>query len=186
MVVAVKQVAFRLEFHSPFRVGAAYGEDGVDLTIDVDEPIPSDHIKGLMRFAAKNTLSLDQTLVDRVFGSASTTSPWSWLAVEPEGDWGDPRLRNRTAIDEDTHAAKTDHLVFAHEIHSRAATITIEQIGPIADTDLPTHVALLRTSAAAIHALGGWRRRGLGWVSVNPDPPVDENDLKLLGWQGGM
>lgn len=33
-------IEFVIEFHSTFRVGAAYPNDGIDLTYDVDEPLP--------------------------------------------------------------------------------------------------------------------------------------------------
>jgi hypothetical protein len=33
-------------------------------------------------------------------------------------------------------------------------------------------VLVLRCAAAAVHGLGSWRRRGLGWVGITPDEPV--------------
>ena len=45
-------LGFTVSFYSPFRVGAAYARDGVDAALDQHDPLPPDHLKGLMRAAA--------------------------------------------------------------------------------------------------------------------------------------
>ena len=98
------ELEFTITFHTPFRVGASYGESGVDLTLDRDEPVGADHLKGLMRFAAHDVLRLDDSLIAAVYGSTATPSPWCWTAAVPTEEWKAPELRNRVAIDPATHA----------------------------------------------------------------------------------
>jgi hypothetical protein len=164
---------FTVTFHSPFRVGATYARDGVAAALDPDDPLPADHLKGVMRAAAGQLLAdRDHPAILEVFGSTRTPSPWSWSHATPasDGTWAISR-RHRVKIDDDNHSALKDHLVQAEQAWAPAARFTITRIGLIAPGGLsePAHVSLLRCAAAGVHGLGAWRRRGLGWVGITPD-----------------
>lgn len=177
-------LAFTVTFHSPIRVGATYARDGVAAALDPADPLPADHLKGVMRAAAAQLLAnpLHAAILE-VFGSPRAPSPWSWSHAAPTGDWAITR-RHRVKIDEDRHAAVKDHLVLGEQAWTPTARFTITRAGVIpADAGLPetTQVALLRCAAAGVHGLGGWRRRGLGWVGITPEAgPVTTDDITVI------
>jgi RAMP superfamily len=174
-------LGFTVSFYSPFRVGAAYARDGVDAALDTHDPLPPDHLKGVMRAAAVSLLGPDRAggprdhwVVREVFGSPRVPSPWSWSSAIPDGDpgqgWSVTR-RHRVTIDPDTHSAVKDHLVLGEQAWAPAARFRISWVGlleagALAEAD---HALVLRCAAAAVHGLGAWRRRGLGWVGITPD-----------------
>jgi hypothetical protein len=165
-------LAFTVTFHSPFRVGAAYARDGVAAALDPDDPLPADHLKGVMRAAAGQLLAnRDHPAIFEVFGSAESPSPWSWSHATPAGEnhWAISG-RHRVKIDEDNHSAIKDHLVLAEQAWVPTAWFTVSRVGLIAPAGLSesSQVSLLRCAAAGVHGLGAWRRRGLGWVGITP------------------
>lgn len=165
-------LAFTVTFHSPFRVGAAYARDGVAAALDPDDPLPADHLKGVMRAAAGQLLAnRDHPAIFEVFGSTGSPSPWSWSHATPAGEnnWAISG-RHRVKIDEDNHSAIKDHLVLAEQAWVPTARFTVSRVGLIAPGGLSEspQVSLLRCAAAGVHGLGAWRRRGLGWVGITP------------------
>ena len=80
-------LGFTVTFHSPFRVGAAYARDGVDAALDHEDPLPPDHLKGIMRAAATDLLGTDHPAVQAVFGSPRAPSPWAWSSAAPQSPW---------------------------------------------------------------------------------------------------
>lgn len=178
-------VSFTVTFHSPFRVGASTGQDGVDLMVDVAEPLAGDHLKGLMRAAARDVLRLTDASVNEVFGSRSSPSPWAWSAAELESDGGwDLGTRHRVAIDESTHSARKDHLVLGQHAWTPKATFCVEQKAFVTISRHEAQLVVLRCAGAAVHNIGGWRRRGLGWVGITPERAITENDLRALDRAG--
>ena len=185
-------LSFTITFYSPFRVGAASARDGITATIAHNAPLPADHLKGVMRAAAGQLLGdPDHPAIGEVFGSPRTPSPWSWSHATPEQatqeqaapkqPWPQPIRRHRVAIDEQTHSAKKDQLVLAEQIWVPTASFTITRLGAIQESTEGTHIALLRCAAAGVHGLGGWRRRGLGWVGITPaDTAVTTDDIKVI------
>lgn len=175
-------LSFTITFHSPFRVGASSARDGVSASIDHDDPLPADHLKGVMRAAAGQLLAdHEHPAIGQVFGSPRTPSPWSWSHATPETSWTIVR-RHRVAIDEQTHSAKKDQLVLAEQAWTPTAGFTITKAAAIQGTlQESSHVALLRCAAAGVHGIGGWRRRGLGWVGITPyDAPVTAYDIAVI------
>jgi uncharacterized caspase-like protein len=168
-------LAFTITFHSPFRVGAAYARDGVHAAIDRDDPLPADHLKGVMRAAAADLFGDHlHWAVAEVFGSPAAPSPWSWSAATPAGasdQWKFDR-RHRVRIDPEKHSAMKDHLVLGEQAWAEVARFTVTRVGTPQSGQRLTeedHVRILRCAAAAVHGLGAWRRRGLGWVGITPD-----------------
>ena len=162
-------IEFVIEFHSTFRVGAAYPNDGIDLTYDVDEPLPPDHLKGIMRAEARMIVAaqgLSDSLVAETFGTPKHPSAWSWFGAQ--GAWRDPILRHRVAIDPETHAAKQDHLVAATATVAECATFVVEHSTSVCQQteESARQAALIKLAGRSVHHIGGWRRRGYGWVGV--------------------
>jgi hypothetical protein len=173
-------LSFTVTFHGPFRVGSAYARDGVDAALDRYEPLPPDHLKGLMRAAARDLLGVPAGLVGEVFGSPANPSQWFWSAAEPDGDW-DFSFRHRVAICQQTRSALKDHLVLGEQAWAPAARFEVTQAGALAEEAADRQVLVLRCAASAVHGLGAWRRRGLGWVGVVPDSgPVTGPEIAEL------
>lgn len=173
-------LGFTVTFHSPFRVGSAYARDGIDAALDRHDPLPPDHLKGLMRAAAAGLLGLPAALVGEVFGSPASPSPWSWTSAAPGGGW-EFSVRNRVTIDPVSHSAVKDCLVVGEQAWAPTARFEVIQAGPLGSGDGGRHALILRCSGAAVHGLGSWRRRGLGWVGIEPDDgPVSDDEVAAL------
>lgn len=178
-------LGFTITFHGPFRVGAAYARDGVDAAIDHDDPLPADHLKGVMRFAAVTLLGTRHRALDEIFGSVRAPSPWSWssatIASGNQEDWN-IGSRHRVTIDPKTHSAVKDHLVLAEQAAPRTtAWFEVTQVGRLAPHDAAEHRLILRCAAAGVHGLGAWRRRGLGWVGITAhDGPITSGEVERL------
>jgi CRISPR/Cas system CSM-associated protein Csm3 (group 7 of RAMP superfamily) len=168
-------LGFTITFHSPFRVGAAYARDGVDAAVDREDPLPADSLKGLMRAAARELLGGDHRAVGAVFGTSARPSAWSWSAARPPGrDWAPSDLngsRHRVTIDPDKHSVVKDQLVLGEQVWVPSARFEVTRVGYLDSESLPeaVQVLVLRCAAGAVHGLGAWRRRGLGWAGIVPD-----------------
>ena len=185
---------FSMTFHSWFRVGSSFGRDGRDLAIDHHEPIHGDHLKGLMRDAAESQLKgthlVDNDLIDRVFGTTKQGSSWSWTSALPKKMMGsiqevqwDFTDRHRVRIDREAQAAQKDMLVRAEVAWTPKATFQVIWCGSEVEVDkdeLAHQQALLSVAGSAVHHLGSWRRRGLGWVGIQPIGRVLDDDLTML------
>jgi CRISPR/Cas system CSM-associated protein Csm3 (group 7 of RAMP superfamily) len=181
-------LTFRIDFHGPFRVstGRATGR-GADEGVDRALPLPGESLKGLMRASARVLLACaretEPSLIQRVFGTAARSSPWSWSAASPtSGPWRDPTLATRVRIDAVTHTAVEDYLATVEQVWApAAASFTVERTALIEPDDLHDQMLLLRAAAGGVHALGADRRRGLGWVTVTcPADPMTEDDVGRL------
>ncbi len=185
-MVAVNELSFQVRFHGPFRVGTGHGREGVDASIDPDDPLPASHLKGLMRASARGLLPRADPLLDQVFGARRDrgTSPWAWDSARPQsGSWHDVTVRNtvRISIDDDCGTAVPDHLLVGAQLWPDVgfrATFTVTRAGAVPPTELPRHEALLRVAARATMMLGAQRRRGLGWVTIRPDSADDRERVK--------
>lgn len=182
-------LTFEVTFHAHFRVGASYGYEGIDAAVNRDDPLPADHLKGLMLDGARHLLDLgvvNGSVIDQTFGSTRNPSPWNWSNAAAPQPW-EIRVRHRVLIDSETHAARRDHVVFGEEAWVPQATFRVTQLRPLDATDSIRQAALLRLSARWVHALGSTRRRGLGVVGVRPIPEVEvADDLAMLRDMAGV
>lgn len=169
-------LGFTVTFHGPFRVGAAYARDGIDAALDRDDPLPADHLKGVMRDAAATLLGHRHPVLAEVFGSPRASSPWSWTSATAD-DWRFGR-NYRVEIDSGRHSAVRKHLVLGEQAWPATASFTVTSHGPDPGD---VHVLILRCAASAVHGLGAWRRRGLGWVGITPDDdPVTAEEAAAI------
>jgi hypothetical protein len=176
----VTVLGFTVSFYSPFRVGSTYARDGVDAALDRHDPLPPDHLKGLMRAAATDLLGLPAPAVGEVFGSPRDPSPWSWSSAQPQDEW-DFTHRHRVTIDPRSHSAMKDRLVLGEQAWTRQARFEITRAGAVPPDGVGRHTLILRCAASAVHGLGSWRRRGLGWVGIVPDGgPVSADEVTAL------
>src|SRR5260370_7233259 len=130
-------LSFTVTFHSPFRVGSAYAGDGVAAAWDRHEPLPPDHLQGLMRAADADLLGPASDAVFQVFGSRRNASPWAWSSAQP----GEPgwvfSFRHRVQIDTDRHSARKDHLVLGEQACPHQPPLQIRPLPPPHHPPLP-------------------------------------------------
>lgn len=175
---------YTILFHGPFRVASGGASDGLDADYDSANPLPSSSLKGLMRDQAERVLGINRALVDEVFGSAATPSPWWWSDAEidpgPSGCAGTGRVRSQLQIHSATFTAIDMSLRTSGELWPASARFEVRRRRAIPHGKVPLHEAILSASARTISALGSDRRRGLGWVSVILDEPWDDARQQLL------
>jgi hypothetical protein len=182
-------LTFVVTAHTAFRVGSAYARDGVDAAVDRDDPLPADHLKGVMRDAATRLLGLNHPCLLAVFGTARHPSPWAWTSAVAPGGWTFGR-RHRVSIDGETHTAAKDLLVLGEHVWAPEAVFEVHRFRPLppgtgSGYTEDDHRRLLRVAASGVHGLGSWRRRGLGWVGIRPqDGPVTAQEVaQVVSWR---
>lgn len=177
-------LAFTATFETQVTPASGTGREGIDVAIHKHEPIGGDRIKGLMRADAARMLQLPADVLDPVFGTASSDSPWSWTTDEIGTTWSE-HIRHRVAIDPETDAVELGNIASAQTTWAKAWRFSVEQRAWIEPTDVTWHQLVLRASASSVKHLGLWRRRGYGWLGIAPDEPVvraEELD-QLLTWR---
>jgi CRISPR/Cas system CMR subunit Cmr4 (Cas7 group RAMP superfamily) len=161
---------FEIVFHTPFRVASGHAGDGSDTTVDGAALLPASSLKGVMLSAARDLMRFPQHWVDAVFGGKQwRESPWGWSDARVDGL--DVRPRTRIRIEPDTGTVARGALLIADEVLAERAEFSIERTGWIRPQDEAAHETVLLAAARAVTALGGDRRRGLGWVTVTPVEP---------------
>ena len=170
-------LTFEIKFHGWFTVGADLGRDGIDVAVDHDDPLPGDSLKGLMRATAVELVG-DAALVGLTFGTPRSPSPWAWTSAR--GPWTFT-TGNRIAIHDETGAARKDHLLLSEQVWAPEAHFTVSRTARLDGEAFAAQVNLLVASALAVHHVGTWRRRGLGWVGVHLlEPEGREPDVAAL------
>lgn len=162
---------FEITFHAPFRVASGRAGDGSDTAVDRNALLPASSLKGLMRSAARDLIKFPPAIVERVFGTARHPSPWGWSDAALPGGPADIRTRARIRIQPGTGTVASGALLIADEVHAARAEFRIDRTGWIEPADAGEHEVVLLAAARAVTAVGGHRRRGLGWVSVTPVEP---------------
>ncbi len=165
---------FEVVFHTPFRVATGHAGDGSDTTVDRAALLPASSLKGVMLSAARDLLQLPKDWVGKVFGTAWQASPWSWSDAHLTGTrGGDPQIRSRARIriEEPSLTVATGALLIADEVLAVRAEFAVDRIGWIEPGDVEAHETVVLAAARAVTAIGGDRRRGLGWVTVTPTEP---------------
>lgn len=163
---------FQITFFGPFRTATGKAGRGFDVTVDPENLLPESHVKGLMRNAACEVLGENHDLVRSVFGTPSNPSPWHWDSVTID-DNHQKLGRTRIQIDPETHTVVDGGLMNAEEVWAETATFAVERMSYVSPGDIEDHKAVLLASAAMVHAVGGDRRRGFGWVGIQAEDAGD-------------
>ncbi len=178
------EVQLTFEFHGPFRIATGEPRAGLATTVDRNRLLPPSAVKGLMRSCARDLLRLDSDVIAEVFGGDDqrgrrTSTPWHWgspvFDTEPQVE-----TRSRIAIDGDTGTAAPGAFFLNEEVWASTARMRLSLKQALAAPDQARHRTVLSCAAAGVHSFGADRRRGLGWVTIRPDPPVDESTLSDL------
>lgn len=165
-------LTFTIEFHGPFAVSSGYPDDGLDHTIDRDDPLPQTQVRGLLRDHARHWLGLPKALVEEVFGSARKASPWVFskpvieLSPVTRPDGVDPWVWNRVEVNE-RGRSKDNAMVVGQQAWATSGTFEVCWNGD--GQAPPAHVLVLRAAARDIVSLGLNRRRGMGTVTITDD-----------------
>jgi CRISPR/Cas system CSM-associated protein Csm3 (group 7 of RAMP superfamily) len=167
-VVAVR---FEITFHTPFRVASGRASDGSDTAVDRNALLPASSLKGLMLSAARDLIQLPLTQMEHVFGTRWQPSPWGWSDAALAGGPAEIRTRARIRIESGTGTVASGALLIADEVHVARAEFRIDRTGWIEPAEADEHEVVLLAAARAVTAVGGNRRRGLGWVTVTPVEP---------------
>jgi CRISPR/Cas system CSM-associated protein Csm3 (group 7 of RAMP superfamily) len=160
-------IEVEVAFHGPFRVSQGTGWQGVDQVAHRDR-IPASSLKGVMKAAAAHRLGLPASTVARLFGTTTHPCPWAWGDMDLLDAQRRVTNRVRIPIDPATGVAARRGLFLAEEVWvAGRPSFQIDAIGPAGarGTDDPL---LLAACAMAVKSLGAARRRGLGWVGMQP------------------
>lgn len=185
----MKTITFTVTFHQPFLVRSGLARGGVDSGARSDAPLPASSLKGAMRAAASQVLKVSDAMVNAVFGKsdenagASKQGAWAWTDAAPNDAFvRQVRVRNR--VDPATGVALAEALTFSEEYWQRPeqpVTFSVEQLRPLDDSTLERHTLLLQATSYAVTALGSWRNRGMGTVTIRPSDPLPRLAERLEG-----
>ncbi len=180
-------ITFTITFHGPFHVSSGTAQDGIDATISADNPLPGTSLKGLLRAEARDRLGVPEGLVDEIFGRSSHDAQDSPRRSRPSPWWfGDAEL---TSPQTDPYArVHVDHrgraqegmLAFGIQVWASSGTFQVEQRHGLSDEDRARHATVLRAAARSVSSLGGSRRRGSGWVTVEDTRAWSDEDTASL------
>ena len=174
-------IRFSVRFHQPFLVRSGLSGAGVDAVARIDTPLPASSLKGAMRVAAEEVLGVDAALAESVFGRETPASgdsgrgAWAWTDAGPRSVF-EVQLRARNRIDAASGVALPEALTVSEEYwqsDTSAAAFTVEQVRHLRPEDLTRHTVVLHAAAHAVTALGSWRNRGMGTVTIRPLEPLD-------------
>lgn len=180
-------IEFSVRFHQPFLVRSGLAGEGADAVARRDTPLPASSLKGAMRAAAQ-VLDVGGELVDAVFGRQtpgfgdSGRGAWAWTDTGPASAFT-PQLRARNRIDAATGVAQAEALVVSEEYWQppeATASFAVEQIRGLEPAELERHTLVLHAAAHAVTALGSWRNRGMGTVTIRPRTVLDRFEQR---WQ---
>lgn len=187
------ELRFDIQFHGPFRVGTGRpGSTGADDGVDPHDPLPGSSLKGALRATAVS-LRCEAGLVSEVFGTPASPSPWyfsggkdwSWRSpVTPGGD-PVPTVRTRVAIDDERGVAQRRALLMTEELWPDHGMFHIDLIATLDDEQRRIHRLVLLLAAAGTQAIGGDRRRGLGWVTMAMSGATDDDLRRAAELSGG-
>lgn len=170
---------FSVRFHQPFLVRSGRAGLGLDARARVDAVLPASSLKGAMRHSALHVLGIDASLVNEIFGKEGRIgddiagASWAWTDAGPAAafeSW--TRARNR--VDPTAGVARPEALTLTEEIWQRPETeaeFAVEQIRSLEGAARQRHVAVLQGAAFGVTALGSWRNRSMGAVTLRPRDP---------------
>lgn len=177
------ELKFTIAFHGPFAVSSGYPDDGLDHTIDRDDPLPATQLRGLLRAHAEHWLGIPQNLVNEIFGHAGQRSPWIFTKPEiaqidcENRDGVDPGVWNRVQLEADGRS-KDQAMVVGQQTWATSGTFEI--VWHDRGQPPPQHLLVLRAAARDIVSVGLNRRRGMGTVTITDNEDWSEQDTQEL------
>lgn len=170
-------VKFKVETHAPFFVSSGVGAGTLDAIARENSPLPASSLKGVMRAAATQVLQVPSETVDEIFGKEGAAGAWAWTDAGPPDTFKSGK-RSRIRLS-DAGIAQRESLaateVYWAKTGASRPSFFVEQTMPI-EQGIDGHLAVLIASARAATAVGSWRNRGMGAVT-----------LRCMGvWSGGV
>lgn len=170
-------LVFTVQFHQPFLVRSGQAAGGLDALARRDAPLPASSLKGAMRHAAQHALGVNMDLVGEVFGREGRRSgrlgqgAWAWTDAGPLASFRhQARARNR--VDPSTGSAHAEALAITEEWWQVGeALFAVELLRGLPLEALHKHTVVLNAASYAVTALGSWRNRSMGTVTVRPAAP---------------
>lgn len=170
----MKVIEFSTLFDQPFLVRSGLVGDGLDARGRSDAAVPASSLKGAMRASATSVLGLPENLIELIFGTIKSPSPWAWTDAGPRSSFikfSRPRVR----IDPESGVAKPEALTSTEEYwQTEPATFSIEQMAALPDGRLTDDTAILQACAWGVTAMGSWRNRSMGTVTIRPVDPLPD------------
>jgi CRISPR/Cas system CSM-associated protein Csm3 (group 7 of RAMP superfamily) len=179
-------IPLSVRFHEPFLVRSGQAEGGKDAVARPDAVLPSSSLKGAMRAACEHVLQVDPAVVTAIFGRPGATGgilgqgAWAWSHAGPEAAFR-KGVRARNRIDGAAGVVRPEALTYTQEwwqADEAKATFEVEQITALTAPELDRQLVVLHVAAYAVTALGSWRNRGMGTVTVRPLEPLERLDQR--------
>lgn len=186
-------IRFSVRFHQPFLVRSGAAAGGLDAVARFWNPLPASSLKGAMRHASRDVLRVPPDTVDEVFGRASRqgtsqsravesrAGAWAWTDAGPvTGFVRHTRPRNR--VDPITGVVHPEALTFTEEFWQDPnvdISYAVEQVETLTPDAAARHTIVLQASVWAVTALGSWRNRSMGAVTIRPLEPLPDLSRRL-------
>ncbi|MDN5789581.1 MAG: hypothetical protein L0H25_01755 [Micrococcales bacterium] len=178
---------FSVQLHQPFLVSSGLSGEGLDSRARSAVPLPATSLKGVMRASATHVLGIPGELVDAVYGREGKvghpggSAAWGWTDAGPLGAfefWS----RSRNRLDSQSGGTLAEALTNTEEIWQkpgRDIRFAVEPLIALSTQDAEMHRAILQASAYGVTAIGSWRNRGMGAVTMRPVAPIEGLDSIL-------
>lgn len=175
----METLTFTVQLHQPFLISSGLSGEGLDAVARADTYLPASSLKGVMRAAATHVLQAPADLVGEVFGVGGVItrpnrgSAWAWTNAGPRSAFH-AFTRSRNRLDPGGGVTVAEAMATTEEIWQKPGTEITFLVEQLRALDAPTrrrHTTLLRASAYGVTAVGGWRNRGMGTVTIRPAPP---------------
>lgn len=170
----MSELTFTVRFHEPFLVGSGQSGRGLDEIARAGRRVPAESLKGAMRAAAEQVIRVPVQLLHEVYGTVGSQrgavgqGAWAWTDAGPDRAFVAYR-RSRNRIDHKTRMVQPEALAFTEEIWQDPrieVRFAIEALKHLEASTYERHALVLTASAYAVTALGHWRNRGMGAVTL--------------------
>lgn len=120
------ELRFTVEFLSPFAVSTGQARDGLDTTVNLEEPLPATALKGLLKAHLRDTLGAPPAVLTRIFTSGDTLR---WVFGEGQAQvsvnaWA------RVKVDDEGRAAER-HLMVGEQAYATTGSFSISGKGRV-------------------------------------------------------
>ncbi len=173
-------LTFTVQFHQPFLVRSGLARGGLDAVARAGTALPASSLKGAMRASCLQVLGAPEAVVAEIFGrEGNNRGAWAWTDAGPDTAFTRfSRARNR--IDPVAGVVRPEALTFTEECwQAGPASFHVEQVEPLEGQVRERHTTVLVASVWGVTALGSWRNRSMGAVTIRPCAPISDLAAKL-------